>query len=52
MEAAGGEATYLRRGTMDCGKGQPGQSAPVSHGCPSALFRNINVLSTAELGGR
>ena len=32
-------------GAFNCGKGQPGQVAPVSHGCPSALFRGINVLN-------
>ena len=37
-------------GVLNCGKGQPGQSAPVSHGCPSALFRGVNVLNTAAEG--
>ena len=31
--------TYVLGGAFNCGKGQPGQIAPVSHGCPSALFR-------------
>ena len=31
---------------MNCGKAQPGQSAAVGHGCPSALFRQVNVLNT------
>jgi TldD protein len=26
--------------------------AAVSHGCPSALFRGINVLNTRSEGGR
>jgi TldD protein len=33
---------------MNCGKAQPGQSAAVGHGCPSALFRQINVLNTTN----
>ena len=37
MEAVGGRSTYLLGGAFNCGKGQPGQVAPVSHGCPSAL---------------
>jgi TldD protein len=45
MSDIGGEQTYLLGGALNCGKGQPGQSAPVSHGCPSAIFREINVLN-------
>jgi TldD protein len=52
MEAVGGPDTYLLGGAFNCGKGQPGQVAAVSHGCPSALFRNINVLNTKSEGGR
>jgi TldD protein len=48
MSAVGGPDTYLLGGALNCGKGQPGQTAPVSHGCPSALFRNINILNTAH----
>jgi TldD protein len=51
MEAVGGPDTYVLGGAVNCGKGQPGQSAPVSHGCPSALFRGINVLNTVREGG-
>jgi TldD protein len=50
MEAVGGPDTYVLGGAFNCGKAQPGQVAPVSHGCPSALFRDINVLNTAEEG--
>ena len=35
MEAVGGESTWVLGGAFNCGKGQPGQVAPVSHGCPS-----------------
>jgi len=51
MEAVGNENTYVLGGAFNCGKGQPGQVAPVSHGCPSALFRGVNVLNTAAEGG-
>jgi TldD protein len=51
MEAVGNEDTYVLGGAFNCGKGQPGQVAPVSHGCPSALFRGVNVLNTAAEGG-
>ena len=50
MEAVGGEETYLLGGSFVCGKGQPGQAAPVSHGAPSALFRGVNILNTVEEG--
>jgi TldD protein len=46
MEAVGGPSTYVLGGAFNCGKGQPGQVAPVSHGAPVALFRKINVLNT------
>jgi len=52
MEAVGGPQTYVLGGAMNCGKGQPGQVAAVSHGCPAALFRGVNVLNTREEGGR
>ncbi len=51
MEAAGGPQTYLLGGAFNCGKGQPGQVAPVSHGSPAALFRGVNVLNTQAEGG-
>jgi len=51
MEAVGGRSTYVLGGAFNCGKGQPSQVAPVSHGCPSALFRSVNVLNArAEAG--
>jgi TldD protein len=46
-DALGGENTYLLPGTFNDGKGEPGQSNAVSHGCPVARFRQINVLNTA-----
>jgi TldD protein len=52
MEAVGGEATWQLHGCFNCGKGQPGQSAPVGHGCPPALFRGIRVLNARQESGR
>ena len=46
MEAVGGRSTWRLGGAFNCGKAQPGQVAAVSHGCPSALFRGVNVLNT------
>lgn len=45
-DAVGGESEYFLGGTFNCGKGQPGQGAPVSHGAVPARFRNITVLNT------
>ncbi|MDR8409293.1 TldD/PmbA family protein [Nonomuraea sp. 3-1Str] len=52
MEAVGGPGTYVLGGAFNCGKGQPGQVAPVSHGCPSALFRGVRILNTVQEGGK
>jgi len=52
MEAVGGPSTWRLGGAFNCGKAQPGQVAPVSHGCPAALFRGINVLNTRQEAGR
>ncbi len=48
----GGQQTYLLGGAVNCGKGQPGQTAPVSHGCPVAMFQQVNVLNTKNEAGR
>jgi TldD protein len=48
MEAVGGPQTYVLGGAFNCGKGQPGQVAPVSHGCPAVLVRGINILNAAQ----
>ena len=52
MEAIGGPQTYLLGGAFNCGKGQPGQIAAVSHGCPSAVFRGVRVLNSVQEAGR
>ena len=45
-DGIGGPATYQLWGTSADGKGEPGQTNAVSHGCPPARFRNITVLNT------
>jgi TldD protein len=50
MEAVGGPQTYVLGGAFNCGKGQPMQVAPVSHGCPAAVFRGVRILNTAQEG--
>jgi TldD protein len=52
MDAIGGTSTYVLGGAFNCGKGQPGQVAPVSHGCPTARFRQVNVLNARAEAGR
>lgn len=52
MAAVGGPQTYVLGGVFNCGKAQPGQIAAVSHGCPSALFRGVNILNTTQEAGR
>lgn len=51
-DGLGGDATYELGGAMNCGKGQPQQVAPVSHGAVPARFRQINVLNTATESGK
>jgi len=46
-DAIGGKKTYELNGAVNDGKGEPGQANAVSHGCPLARFRQINVLNTA-----
>ena len=41
-----GREEYFLGGAMNCGKGQPQQVAPVSHGAVPARFRQVNVLNT------
>ncbi len=52
MSAVGGPSTYVLGGAFNCGKAQPGQVASVSHGCPTALFRGVNILNTAQEAGQ
>lgn len=52
MTDLGGAQTWVLGGSFNCGKAQPGQVAPVSHGCPSARFNAINILNTRQESGR
>ena len=45
-DGLGGSATYRLGGAFNDGKGEPTQLNAVSHGCPVARFRGINVLNT------
>jgi TldD protein len=47
MAMIGGRQTYEMGGAVSDAKGQPMQLNSVSHGCPVALFRNVNVIRTA-----
>jgi TldD protein len=38
-----GPEEWLMQGLTNCGKGQPGQHAHVSHGASPARFRNVQV---------
>jgi len=51
MAAVGGEDTWILGGAFNCGKAQPGQVAAVSHGCPTALFREVRILNTTHEAG-
>jgi TldD protein len=46
MDGLGDKSTRFVGGSFVCGKGQPAQLAPVSHGAVPARFRQINVLNT------
>jgi TldD protein len=48
LDMLGGKSSYMHGGTFNDGKGQPGQSNAVSHGCPPTRFRNINVINTGR----
>lgn len=45
-DGIGGRSSYRLWGTSADGKGEPGQTNAVSHGCPPARFRNVTVLNT------
>ncbi|HEX2506475.1 MAG TPA: TldD/PmbA family protein [Gaiellaceae bacterium] len=43
LDAVAGPEEWRLHGLTNCGKGQPGQSAHVSHGTSPARFRNVRV---------
>jgi TldD protein len=46
LDGIGGPSTYELGGAFSCGKAQPMQLAPVSHGAVPARFRGVTVLNT------
>jgi TldD protein len=50
LEAVGGPSSWQLQGAFNCGKGEPAQVAPVSHGCPPGLFSQVNVLNARQEG--
>jgi TldD protein len=48
LDLLGGRKSWEMGGTFNDGKGQPGQSNAVSHGCPPSRFHNINVVNTGR----
>jgi TldD protein len=42
----GGAASWQLGGAMNDGKGEPGQTNAVSHGCPPARFKKLNIINT------
>jgi TldD protein len=47
-DEVGGPDGWELHGTLFDGKGDPGQSNPVSHGCPPARFRQVTVLRASS----
>ena len=43
LDAVAGPESWVLYGLTNCGKGQPGQHAHVSHGAAPARFRNVQV---------
>src|SRR5262249_57499847 len=46
LDGLGDERTWENHGLTNDGKGQPVQVNSMSHACPPALFRQVNVLLT------
>jgi TldD protein len=44
----GGAREWQLGGALNDGKGEPGQSNAVSHGCPPARFKQVNILNTNQ----
>jgi TldD protein len=51
MDMIGGRRSYRINGAANDGKGQPGQSNAVSHGCVPARFRGVSVINTGGSDG-
>ncbi|MDZ7631591.1 MAG: metallopeptidase TldD-related protein [Gemmatimonadaceae bacterium] len=48
LDMLGGKRSYELGASFFDGKGQPGQSNSVSHGCPPTRHRQINVINTGR----
>ena len=48
MKVIGGPRSYHLGGAFGDAKGQPGQSNAISHGCPPAIFTQVNILNTGR----
>jgi len=48
MDMIGGKSTYWLGGSFGDGKGEPGQSNSVSHGCVPARFKQVNIVNTGR----
>ena len=48
MKVIGGPHSYALGDAFGAAKGQPGQSNSVSHGCPPALFTQVNIINTGR----
>ena len=49
-DVIGGARAFALHGSLSDGKGEPSQSNSVSHGCPPARFRQVNILNTNARG--
>jgi len=45
-DAIGGPSSWWLGGSLSDGKGEPGQVNSVSHGCPPARFKQVNIINT------
>ena len=48
LDMLGGKKSYMLGASFFDGKGQPGQSNSVSHGCPPTRHKQINVINTGR----
>jgi len=48
MDMIGGPRSYWLGGSFNDGKGEPGQSNSVSHGCVPARFKQVNIVNTGR----
>jgi TldD protein len=48
LDMLGGPSAWELHGSLGDGKGEPSQANAVSHGCPPARFRGVNILNTNQ----